>query len=346
PHAGYHPKTGRYIAAWLPDSFGSINRQSFEANADILDEISPFWYRPSPRGNLLFGSEARDQTLVELARSKNVLVIPTVHNVVAGDDPVPGILRQEELRARHIEHIVDEVVTYGYDGIDIDYEFLDSSLRAEYTAFMVALADALHAQGKLLTVAVHAKDCDYCGLGGFQDWAALGQVVDRLRIMTYDYHWRGGGPGPVAPVYWVERVANYAKTVVDPAKVVVGVPFYGYNWPNDGSESARGQTWEMIDEIIRTYNLNVNLLERDENGLVQENWITYSSRGGGRRTVWFSTASGLDAKLRLVQQLDLAGIAIWRLGGEDPRSWEVVRARLVEDPFESQRMLNQLLPEH
>jgi spore germination protein YaaH len=126
---------------------------------------------------------------------------------------------------------------------------------------------------------------------------------------------------------------------------VIGVPFYGYNWPNDGSENARGQTWEMIDEIIRTYNLNVNLLESDKNGAVQENWIAYTV-GGQRRTAWFSTASGLDAKLRLVQSLDLAGIAIWRLGGEDPQKWQVIRGRLVEDPFESQRMLNQVLPEH
>ena len=38
--------------------------------------------------------------------------------------------------------------------------------------------------------------------------------------------------------------------------------------------------------------------------------------------------------------------AIWRLGGEDPRNWEVIRSRLLEDPFESQRMVNQVLPEH
>ncbi|GAB4109705.1 MAG: glycosyl hydrolase family 18 protein [Roseiflexaceae bacterium] len=342
----FHPKTGRYIAAWLPDSFGSINRESFEANADILDEVSPFWYAPSANGNLRFGSEARDQTLLALAREKNVLVIPTIHNVVTGGDPVPTILSNPTIRQRHIDIIVDEVVTYGYDGIDIDYEALDSSLREEYSAFIVDLAEALHDQGKLLTIAVHAKDCDYCGLGGYQDWAVLGQSVDRLRIMTYDYHWRGGGPGPVAPVYWVTKVAEYAKTVVDPAKVVIGVPFYGYNWPSDGSADARGQTWDMIKEIIDIYRLNVNLLESDKNGPVQENWITYSTRESGRRTVWFSTSSGLDAKLRLVQSLDLAGIAIWRLGGEDPQNWEVIRARLVQDPFESQRMLNQLLPDH
>ncbi len=340
-----HPKTGRYISAWLSNSFGSVNRASFEANADILDEVSPFWYSPSASGSLRYGNDARDQTLVNLARDKGVLVIPTVHNVVNGTDPVPAILRNPSVRARHIDAIVNETLTYNYDGIDIDYEFLPASLREEYSAFIVELAENLHAQGKLLTIAVHAKDCDYCGLGSYQDWETLGKVVDRLRIMTYDYHWRGGGPGPVAPLYWVNRVGAYAKGVVDPAKVVIGVPFYGYNWPVGGG-TARGQTWDMINDIIQTYDLDVNLKESNENGLVQENWIRYSTRSEGTREVWFATSSGLDAKLRMVQEMDLAGIAIWQLGGEDPRNWEVIRSRLVQDPYESQRMLNQILPSH
>jgi spore germination protein YaaH len=344
--ASFHPKTGRYIAAWLPDSFDSINRKSFEANADILDEVSPFWYSADSRGNLLHGSDARDKTLVELAHSKNVLVIPTVHNVVNGIDPVPAILNNPDRRSQHVRNIVEEVLSHNYDGIDIDYEALDSSLRDKYSAFITELARALHAQGKQLTIAVHAKDCDGCGLGGFQDWVVLGQAVDRLRIMTYDYHWRGSTrPGPVAPIYWVSKVADYAKTVVDPSKVVIGVPFYGYNWPIGGG-NAVAQTWDMINDLRQSYSLDVNLKESDENGPVQENWMTYSTRQDGRREVWFATSRGLEAKLGLVQQMDLAGIAIWRLGGEDPQNWDVIRGKLVEDPFESQRMMNQALPEH
>ena len=344
----FHPKTGRYIAAWLPDSFGSINRQSFETNADILDEVSPFWYSADARGNLVYGSDARDQSLVELAHSKNVLVIPTVHNIVCAScpDPVPAILRSPERRGQHVRNIVEEVLTHNYDGIDIDYEALDSSLRDEFSAFIVDLSNALHAQNKQLTIAVHAKTANNPGLGGFQDWVVLGQAVDRLRIMTYDYHWRGSSrPGPVAPIYWVSQVADYAKTVVDPAKVVIGVPFYGYNWPINGGP-AIAQTWDLINELREIYSLDVNLKESDENGPVQENWISYSTRQEGRREIWFATSRGLEAKIGLVQELDLAGIAIWRLGGEDPKNWDVIRAKLVQDPFESQRMLNEALPEH
>ncbi|HEU5103026.1 MAG TPA: glycosyl hydrolase family 18 protein, partial [Roseiflexaceae bacterium] len=276
--AAFHPKTGRYIAAWLPDSFASINRASFEANADILDEVSPFWYSTNSRGVLLAGADARDETLVELAHSKNVLVLPTIHNVVHGTDPVPALLRSADRRSQHVRNIVEEVLNNNYDGIDVDYEALDSSLREPYSAFITELAGALHAQGKLLTIAVHAKDCDYCGLGGFQDWKVLGQAVDRLRIMTYDFSWRGGGPGPVAPLYWVNTVAEYAKTVVDPAKVVIGVQFYGYDWPAAGGD-ASAYTWEDFKSIIDTYKPEVNLVESDSSGrTVQENKISYSTR--------------------------------------------------------------------
>jgi spore germination protein len=338
----FHPKTGRYISAWLPDSFDSANRKSFEANADILDEVSPFWYTTNTRGDILADGSARDKTLVDLAHSKNVLVIPTIHNIRT-PDPVPALLRSPERRGSHIRNILNEVLANNYDGIDIDYELLDSSLRAEFSAFISDLGKALHEQGKLLTIAVHARTANNAGLGGFQDWAVLGQAVDRLRIMTYDYHWRGGGPGPVAPIYWVRQVADYAKSMVDPAKVVIGVPFYGYNWPPNGDAIA--QTWIDINDLIQTNGLEMNLKESDANGVVQENWITYSSRLG-RRTVWFATSRSLEAKLELVQQFDLAGIAIWRLGGEDPQNWQVIRSKLVEDPFESQRMVNQVLPEH
>src|SRR3954469_229742 len=105
--AAFHPKTGRYIAAWLPNSFDSINRTSFEANADILDEVSPFWYSTNTRGNLLHGRDARDETLIELAHSKNVLVLPTIHNVVNGVDPVPTILTNADRRSQHVRNIVE-----------------------------------------------------------------------------------------------------------------------------------------------------------------------------------------------------------------------------------------------
>lgn len=336
---GYHPKSGRYIAAWLPPSFSGGARASFDVNKDMFDEISPFWYSTDASGSL-YGN--RNDELVVLAHENNILVLPSIHNI-SNYEGVVGILTNPQLRSRHVQNIVDEVLARNYDGIDIDYESLDVSLREPFSAFITELAAALHTHGKLLSVAVHGKDQDYGGLGGFQDWKTIGQHADRLRIMTYDYHWRGGGPGPVAPLYWVESVAEYAVSVVDPSKVFIGVPFYGYDWPPLGT--ARGLPWGDIEDLIEEQGLTVNLMQRNSQGRVDESWFRYQS-DQGTREVWFMTDSALESKLDLVQSMDLAGIAIWQIGYEKPEYWNVIRRKLVQDPVLIQRSINPLLPEH
>ena len=339
PAPAQGPKTGRSIAAWVPAQFDALNaRPSFEANKDVLDEISPFWYTAAADGSLLGDEGARDAALVQAAHAAGVLVLPTIHNVNGPERLLP-LLRDEGLRARHVQAIVDEVRQHDYDGIDIDYETLAPELRAPYSAFMQQLGDALHADGKMLTVAVHAKTADFGGLGGFQDWALLGQVCDRVRIMTYDYHWRGGGPGPIAPLSWVRSVAEYGRSVVPAQKLQLGIAFYGYNW--GPGEDAISMTWNDIQALIEQHKPEVNLAARSADGPIEESWFRY-----GNRTVWYSDHRSLEPKLRLVDEFDLAGIAIWRLGDEDPGNWEVVRNQLVRNASVIQRTVDTHLPEH
>lgn len=336
----YHPKTGRYIAVWLPPEFAGGARESFEANKDVIDDISPFWYSTDASGRL-YGT--RNDELVRIAHENNVRIIPSIHNVTANPNIVVGVLRNPQTRARHIQNIVDEVLARNYDGIDIDYEGLAPSLREDFSAFIRDLGAALRSHDKVLTIAVHAKDSDWGGLGGFQDWVEIGKHVDQLRIMTYDYHWRGSNPGPVAPAYWVNSVVEYARSVVDPSKVLLGVHFYGYDWPPGGNATAR--PWSVIDQLSRETGATVNFMERNSQGLVGESWFRYSSAQGVRE-VWFMTSTGLASKIDTVQSADLAGIAIWQLGYENPEYWETVRENMVEDPTLIQRAINPLIPDH
>ncbi len=344
PVAAVHPKTGRTIAAWLPTSFDAEHaRASFEANKDILDEVSPFWYTTRVSdGSLIPEDGARDAALVEAAHAAEVLVIPTIHNVLDPNEILP-MLENPARRAQHIALIMAEIRTHNYDGIDIDYESLPASSRAAYSAFMQELSTALHAENKLLTVALHAKTEDYGGWGGFQDWQLLGEICDRVRIMTYDYSWRGGGPGPIAPLSWVASVAEYGRSVMPAEKLQLGIPFYGYNWAE--GEDALAQTWADIQALIELHQPDVNFRARDSSGPIEESYFTYQKNGQGR-TVWFADYRSLAAKMELVEQLDLSGIAIWRLGNEDPKNWTVVRKQLIENPSLIQRVVNTYLPDH
>jgi spore germination protein len=343
PVAVTHPKTGRTIAAWLPTTFDAeAARASFEANKDLLDEVSPFWYTADPdTGQLVPETGARDRSLVESAHAADVLVIPSIHNVYDPTAILP-MLNDPTRRAQHIAAIMQEIREYNFDGIDIDYEMLPASSSAAYGAFMRELSTALRAENKLLTVAVHAKTAAEGGLGEYQDWALLGDVTDRVRIMTYDLHWMGGSAGPIAPLSWVSEVAEYARAVVPPAKIQLGIPFYAYNWGE--GEIARPQTWNDVQQIIRERQPEVNLREQDAQGRVEEAYFTYRENGK-TRVVWFSTARSIESKLDFVEAEDLGGIAIWRLGNEDPRNWTVIREQFT-DRAAIHRSVDALLPDH
>lgn len=246
-------------------------------------------------------------------------------------------------------NIVTEVLSRGYDGIDIDYENLYATDRDAFTTFIRELADALHAQDRLLTIAVHAKTAEPGNWQGSQaqDWVALGSIVDEFRVMTYDFCWStgcegtwngGSPPGPIDPHWWVDGVIRFATTQVDPAKVMLGVPFYAYDWPTGGGQSPplRGYAglandsvgreawttspyWQEVQALIETHQPTIQWWEEDANGPIRQHWFTYDGRG-----VWYSDHDSVADRWALAESLGVRGIAIWSLGSEDPANWAVL----------------------
>jgi spore germination protein YaaH len=117
-------------------------------------------------------------------------------------------------------------------GIDIDLEKggAASNTPAAVEVFRV-IADAVHARGKLVSAALPAVTAE--GSVGSEDWVdyyQLGQQLDHLSIMSYDFAWGGSAPGPISPRWWLEEVYDWAVTQVDPSKLSMGLPCYGRGW--------------------------------------------------------------------------------------------------------------------
>jgi spore germination protein YaaH len=126
---------------------------------------------------------------------------------------------------------VDYTVAEDYAGFDLDLEGVDAADRDALSAFVQRAADALHAQGKLLALAIPAKDRDVTtGWAGPYDYPALGNAADLVTIMAYEYRGPFSGPGSVAPYDWVERVLAFATSQMPRERVLLGVAFYGYDW--------------------------------------------------------------------------------------------------------------------
>jgi spore germination protein len=210
-----------YYVPYDPTSWASL-----QAQAQSIDVVAVQWVTIDACGRL---TSDDDQTLKQFAQSRGIRVIPSLLTYSGWLNN--RLLTDAETTTRVIDQIVDYVVGEGYDGFDLDLEGVRAADRAAYTDFVKRLAEALHARGKILALAVPPKSTDTTtGFGGAFDYAALGQHADLVTVMGYEWHGAWSGPGPIAPYDSVEKVVAFAASQMPPEKVVLALAFYGWDW--------------------------------------------------------------------------------------------------------------------
>ena len=302
------------ITIWAP-YIGFMEQKTLTDNAGLLSEVNFFWYELGADGEIRGGVQS--VAGLQAARAAGLRALPSIHNGGFDRERVAAIIHDPQRRAQHIDAIVQLVMENDYDGVDIDYESLYAEDREAFTTFIQELARALHQQNKLLSTTVHPKTGEggTCGGPQAQDWARLGAVSDEFKIMIYDLHHGASEAGPIAPLDWADAVLTYAESQVEPAKIFMGVPFYGYDWVGSKGESIE---WRQAVKRAKMYNARV---QRDASS--GEAWFSYDD---GRHTVYFNDAETLQGRLSLMLEKHpaIAGLSIWRLGGEDPQNWAVL----------------------
>jgi len=311
------PSWAYRMSAWIPSWDGQAVT-SMQLNAGKLDESNPEWYSLTADGGVrkLENSEAPDL----LAALSGTEVIPMIQNFIDGAHDgrlVETVIASPELRARHAEALTQLVVQNAFRGIDIDYESLTAGSRSNFTTFVELLAQKLHAANKVLSVTVHAKwndEADWDGPAG-QDWRRIGAAADTVKIMAYDEHYNGGQAGPVASIAFLESVVAYAAATIPLEKIIIGLPWYGYDWQGT---TATDLTYTEAMDLAQRVGAQI---AHDANG---EATFSYSGR-----IVYFQDASSYAKKLDAILKKypNIGGFAHWRVGGEDPAMWTDV-ARL------------------
>lgn len=295
----------------------------FKENVEVFDVISVFWYRLDEDGAIAKYRDAKeDPSLIQYAKANDVKILALIANLPEDDDwdaeRVATAIGTPEARAAHIRAIVDLVVSKDFDGAYIDYEFLRNRQTEDFSTFIRELAAALHAEARILGVAVHAQAPGGATRG--QDLAAL-QSADIISFMTYDEHWETGDAGPVASLPWVRRVLEHAVSLgLDMRKVYMGIPLYGYDWPRQGLGwgDAAGMEYEEVLARAQRYGATI---EFDSAAVAPK--FTYTN-GGVEHQVWFEDVRSFEAKYELAQEFGVGGILFWRQGREDMRVYEIL----------------------
>ena len=310
------PRHGPIRWAYYVRTASSLD--SLRANIDNLTMVSPFFFVLRADGSI-GGSDQAEVT--GLAHSRGVKVLPMLQNdqLTTAKDGLHNILIDPNKVRQIVDAIDTQVYLAGYDGYHLDFENVLPSDRPYLTQFVGALYGRLHSRGKLLTMAVAAKTRDTTGSwGGSYDYAALAPYLDYVVPMAYDYSYPGGRDGPVAPLNWVNGVAAYTSSQFGPGKVLLGLPFYAYDWNVSSGGPAQSHGYDSALEVIKRFNGTVGYDET-----AQEAWADYTD-GSNRHRVWFDTPRSLAAKLDVVKRNNLGGFAAWRLGQEGRDFWPII----------------------
>lgn len=297
---------------WLIEN-DETSLNSFKNNLKSITWISPTSSYIT-KGGVFVGKVS--SSVVEIARTNNISIVPLVANEGFSKDIAHEFLTNQKVRNEVIANLTNFVVSGKYDGINIDFEGIDPSDRESLTEFMKLLSIELHEHKKVVSIDVPAKTYDSReGWSGAYDYSSLGNWCDYVVLMVYDYHWSGGAPGPISPLDWLRNVLNYATSVIPKEKIVVGIPFYGYDW--SGGKGSGITFTETINLAIST-NARV-YLDKDSG--------EYYFKAQGHE-VWFQGAKSADLRLNIIiNEYNITNIAAWRLGAEDPRTWEVIQKK-------------------
>ena len=287
---------------------------TLQAHLGTLDIVSPYFFQLRADGTI---EELSDPTADSFLRQSGITVVPMIKNVPRWNDFTP-LIADPVQRSAVITRLVRLVEERGYSGIHIDFEAVNAGDAPHLTAFMRELAAQLRPRGKLVTQAVVARTSDTpTTWGGAYDYPALAEVNDYIVVMAYDFHYAGGSPGPVGPYTWVQRVVSYLTTRVPREKLILGIPLYGYDWNVTAGPPARSVRYDQVRELLRRPGASSGYDETEK-----EAWIRYTDDQGQQHEVWHADARSVAARVDLALDRGLAGVALWRLGHEDPAVWD------------------------
>jgi cellulose synthase/poly-beta-1,6-N-acetylglucosamine synthase-like glycosyltransferase/peptidoglycan/xylan/chitin deacetylase (PgdA/CDA1 family)/spore germination protein YaaH len=311
PASSGEPVLAAFVVNWDPASLRSL-----QAHADQITHVMPEWVRLQANGELLVEEDSR-----VLQAAQKLEVVPTVSNW-SGD----GFSRQVARAALATDASRREVARKlaalceerGFAGINLDLEDLDNALWLQEAQLVEAAWKEMHPKGLLVTVDVPAEPASI-------PVERLAASSDFLVVMAYDEHAATDNPGPIATPESVARAAGEYLRRAPAGKIVLAVGAYGYDWPLDADGDAASPAEEL------SYAQALGLARENEvpiewDGSARSPFFEYDDDDVSpsvKHAVRFLDAPSAAAQLERVRGLGLRGTAIWRLGAEDPKLFDL-----------------------
>jgi len=309
---------------------------------ELLTHIAYFSVSVNADGSIgSVPNPARFDKIYLECRKRGVMVHMTF--TLFGSTGVSALLNSRAARENAVSQIASFVEANGIEGANIDFEYVTSSVKDSFTLFIEELAESLHSSSsgrKDLYIAMPAVPAWYPGY----DYSALSSASDGLFIMGYDFHYSGSTEaGPVAPTvnsslwgyYAVNTtIGDYLDYGASREKMILGVPYYGYDWPTQTDALKSQTTGGGSAELFKNAKANSSSYgyEFDSNSRTPH-YDYYTTQW---HQCWYDDSASVYEKLVTASDSSLQGGGCWALGYDDGEDdmWNVVRSAFQRVPVE------------
>lgn len=237
------------------------------------------------------------------------------------------MLINERARGNLIANIVDTITEMGFEGVNIDFEFILSEDRDNFTQFVGDVTTAVNELGYEVTVDLAPKTSSTQSglLYEGKDYMGLGNASNRAFVMTYEWGYTYGPAMAVAPINKVRQVLEYATTQIPSEKISMGIPNYGYDFTQP---YVRGESKAKTIGNIEAVNIAINnnsIIMFDE--ISKTPFFSYVE-DNVTHEVWFEDARSIWEKYKLIKEYNLYGFGCWQIMQLFRPMWTLSRANL------------------
>lgn len=303
--------------------FGNTQQQvlSVSNSASVVQTVSPSYFDINPDGSLKLNNIS--SSFISEMKKQDLKIVPFLSNHWDRETGKKALENAESLS----DEIVAAINKYDLDGVNVDIENVTHTERESYTELVRLLREKLP-DDKEVSVAVAANPDGWTqGWHGSYDYAELGKHADYLFIMTYDEHYYGGEPGAVAGISFIENSIKYALKYVPKEKIVIGIPFFGRMWSDDGTMNGDGLTLKAVSELAELHENEVYFDKESKSPYMILNVASEYKLNGktlkpGKHVIWYENSDSIKEKLLLVSKYGLKGAGNWSAGQETDDVWD------------------------
>ncbi len=324
-------KDFKICMAWdqLYDSSSNGDIASQISNTKGLNVVSPTWFfLKDNKGNL---SSIASSDYVNYCHQHNVEVWAMVDNFNYADfnrtEDTTYILTHTSVRQNLVNQIVSMAIQYNLDGVNIDFEYLDSAAVGDgYIQFIRELSLKCANNGIVLSVDV-LHPASYNAVYNLSE---LADFADYVVMMEYDEHYSGSEePGSVASIKWVREGVSTTLSDVPSNQLILGMPLYTRVWVRTPNSDA-SDTEVVYDFSSSAYSstASATLVEGHN---AEKVWLEDCGQfyaeyeeNGSTYMIWMEDSSSTEERLRLMSEYSLAGASFWSLYWDTNDIWDTV----------------------